>query len=123
LSKERPTCVGAHGNAVDADTVSALEIRIEKGSRMDRKSDIHDQIESLEARIAAKKAELEVQGVLHGPEREAASEIEMRRAHIRSRLENSGSAHLASEMADDVEVLKRLFEQWVARTDRLSERR
>lgn len=46
--------------------------------------------------------------MLHGPEREAASEVEMQRARLRSKLDNAGNGHPAGELADDVEALKRL---------------
>lgn len=92
---------------------------------MDANQDIQRQLDSLGARIAAKRAELEAQGVLHGPEREQAVELDMARASLRKRLERAGlgDASAPRELQGDVEVLKRLFEHWVARTDRLSEGR
>lgn len=91
---------------------------------MDAEQEIQRQLDSLGARIAAKRAELEAQGVLHGPEREQAVELDMARASLRKRLERAGSGEGAPrELQGDVEVLKRLFEHWVAHTDRLSEGR
>jgi hypothetical protein len=92
---------------------------------MDPATDIHRKLESLSDRIAAKRAELEAQGVLHGPAREEAIELDMRRDSLRKRLESAraGKGAAPSELAGDVEVLKHLFEHWVARTDRLSEGR
>lgn len=92
---------------------------------MDTTHDIHRQLESLDARIAAKRAELEAQGVLHGPEREQAVELDLACARLRKRLQRAqaGEDPVPEELSGDVEVLKRLFEHWVARTDRLSEGR
>lgn len=92
---------------------------------MDHTTDIHQQLESLDARIAAKRAELEAQGVLHGPEREQAVELDMARHNLRKRLEQAraGEGAPAKDLYGDVEILKRLFEHWVARTDRRSEGR
>lgn len=85
--------------------------------------DIHRQLESLEARIAAKRAEFEAQGVLHGPERERAAEIDLARASLRKRLEKSRIEAGGQDLAGEMAVLTRLFEHWVARTDRRSEGR
>jgi len=92
---------------------------------MDPARDIHRELESLEARIAAKRREFEAQGVLHGPEREQAAEIDMARASLRARLERAraGDGAVAQDLAGGMAVLKRLFEHWVARTDRRSEGR
>ncbi len=92
---------------------------------MEPEHDIHRQLESLEARIAAKRKEFEAQGVLHGPERERAAEIDMARASLRKRLERAGSGDgdAAHDLAGEMALLQSLFEHWVARTDRRSEGR
>lgn len=90
---------------------------------MEPMHDIHRELASLDARIAARRAEFEAQGVLHGPEREQASELDMARASLERKLAHaqSGDGILLQDLAADVAVLKRLFEHWVARTDRRSE--
>lgn len=95
----------------------------EKDRFMEPVRDIHRELESLEARIAAKRAEFAAQGALHGPEREAAAELDMARESLRRRMEQArtGDGDVGEALAGDLDVLKHLFEQWLARTDRRSE--
>lgn len=92
---------------------------------MDMLTDLHAKLDSLGRRIDARKAQLATQGVLHGAEREKVAEIEVQRARVLSKLDQARGIDevVAREIATDVDILKHLFERWVAHTDRMSEQR
>ena len=92
---------------------------------MDGDLDLKYKLEDLGRRIDAKAAEIAAQGLLHGPARQKAAELQVQRARILNRLDHAKRIDhvLASELATDVEILKHNLERWLAHTDRLSERR
>lgn len=92
---------------------------------MDTLTDLHEKLDSLGQRIDAQIAQLARQGVMHGAAREKVAEIELQRARVISKLDQAKGIDevVAREIATDVDILKRLFEKWVAHTDRVSEQR
>lgn len=83
---------------------------------------LRQDLAALGARIQSKLAELRAQGLLHGPAREEAADLEIRQAHLMRRAANgSVSRTISDEIAVDVAILKHAFERWLARTDGAAE--
>ena len=82
----------------------------------DEATRLREELAALGARLDAKLAELRQQGLLHGPEREAAADLQIRQAHLLGR-----AGTVSGEIATDVAILKHAFERWLARTDKASE--
>ncbi|HMN36592.1 MAG TPA: hypothetical protein PKD49_02625 [Hyphomicrobium sp.] len=76
-------------------------------------------LNELGRRIADKISELEKQGALHGPERQAAADFKLRHLQIN---ENARNAPLREGLLTDVETLRLAFERWLARIDTGSSR-
>ncbi len=79
------------------------------------------QLDDLGWRIERAVAEYSYQGLLHGPEREAAAEIRLKHGELAMDARAGRKRH--GELAHDIAVLKSTFERWLARVDRRSEQR
>jgi hypothetical protein len=84
------------------------------------------ELAELGARIDAKVEELHQQGVLHGAARQQAAEFQIQHARA---LKAASSDHFTDagavneKLARDAEILRYMFDLWVAQIDRASERR
>ncbi len=78
------------------------------------------QLDDLGRPIERAVAEYSYQGLLHGPEREAAAEIRLQHGELAMAARASGKG--PGELAHDIAVLKSTFERWLARVDGRSER-
>ncbi len=80
---------------------------------------------ALGQKIDAKVTEYRIQGVLHGAEREAASDLQARNARAAARLAGGHTSHggkFLDEVAGEVAVLTTDFNGWLAMIDKQSER-
>ena len=84
---------------------------------------LRQDLAALGARIQAKLSELREQGLLHGPAREEAADLEIRQAHLMRRASGGSISRIRDEITVDVEILKHAFERWLARTDGAAEHR
>ncbi len=72
------------------------------------------QLDELGKRIGDKIAELERQGALLGPARQAAADFKLRHLQIG---DSAKTAPLREGLKTDIETLRLAFERWLARID------
>lgn len=89
---------------------------------MDDLSATKAKLQELGEKIAAKIAELDRQGILHGDARIMADDLRVRHVRLATMAEEreSGSVHpgSASVLAAEAETLRLAFDRWVAEIDR-----
>lgn len=83
---------------------------------------IRSALEDLGNRLQSKRRELETEGVLHGPARIRAAELEVEHARLMKtaseRANGPAHAEAASVLAAEAEALRRSFDHWFAEIDR-----
>jgi hypothetical protein len=94
----------------------------EEGRLMQDMTAIRTALADLGNRLQAKRRELETEGVLHGPARVRAAELEVEHARLvetaNERAKGPARAEAAAVLAAEAEALRRSFDHWFAEIDR-----
>lgn len=86
---------------------------------------LRGKLSALGQKIDAKVSEYHKQGALHGPHREAGSDLQARYARAAARLaggHTSAGGKLLDEVAGEMAVLSNDFNGWLAMIDKKSEK-